>query len=117
MINKFSIFQESIPAQYQDLFDKAQHHEVAGCALKEAIKVVDERSMKEVDAVNAHIDQRGREIAKLDEVVKNLLGRFKAMEQRIRILGEEGLEREDMVASLQVELDDLKMKICRCTAP
>ena len=39
------------------------------------------------------------------------------MEQCVKILEEEGLEREDMVASLQLEVDDLKMKICRCNVP
>ena len=39
------------------------------------------------------------------------------MEQRIKILEEKGLEREDMVASLQLEVDDLKTKICHCNFP
>ena len=73
---------------------------MTGHSLNKSIRVVDERSMKEVDAVNVHVDQRGKEIAEIDEVFKNLLGWFEAMEQHIKILEEEGLEREDMVASL-----------------
>ena len=117
MIDEFSIFQESVPAQYQDLFDKAQHHEMAGRVLNEVIKIFDKRSMKEVDAINAQVDQRGEEITKINEVIKNLLGQFEAMEQCIKFLEEEGLEREDMVVSLQVEVDDLKTKVCHCTVP
>ena len=56
MINEFSIFQESVPAQYQDLFDRAQQYEATSCVLNKLIKVVDERNMKEVDTVNTRVD-------------------------------------------------------------
>ena len=79
--------------------------------------MVDKRSMKEVNAVNTRVDRRGKEIAGIDEVVKNLLGQLEAMEQRVKFLEEEGLEREDMVTLLQIKVDDLKTKICCCEAP
>ena len=81
MVNKFSIFQESVPSQYQDLFDKAQHQETTGRTLNKAIKVVEECSMKEMDTVNACIDQRGKEVAKIDEVVKTLGARAGLLSQ------------------------------------
>ena len=56
VVSKFSIFQESVPSMYQDLFNKAQCHEMARHVLNKAIKMVDEHSMKEVDAVNTQVD-------------------------------------------------------------
>ena len=38
-----------------------------------ALKVVDQRSMKEVDGINERINWRGSEIKEIDDVLKNLL--------------------------------------------
>ena len=46
--------------------------------------------------------------------MKNLLDKFSRMEARMHILEEEGLVREEMITSLQAEVDGLQSKICRC---
>ena len=63
----------------------------------DALKTVNHRSIKEID-----------------DVMKNLLDRFSRMEAWMHILEEEGLVREEMIASLQVEVDSLQLKICHC---
>ena len=83
-------------------------------AFNNALKTVDQRSMKEIDDANERINQRGFGIKEIDGVVKNLLDKFSEMEARMHMLEEEGLVREDMIASLQVEVDSLQLKICRC---
>ena len=70
--------------------------------------------MKEIDNANARIDRRGEEIKEIDDVMKNLLDRFSGMEAWMHILEQEGLVREEMIASLQAEVDSLQTKICCC---
>ena len=83
-------------------------------SFNDALKTVDQCSIKEIDGVNARIDRRGKEIKEIDDVMKNLLDRFSGMEARMHILKEEGLVREEMITSLQAKVDNLQTKICHC---
>ena len=83
-------------------------------AFNNALKTIDQRAIKEIDDANAQVDRRGKEIKEIDDVMKNLLDRFSGMEARMHILEEEGLVREEMIASLQAKVDVLQSKICRC---
>ena len=83
-------------------------------SFNDALKTVDQRSIKEVDDANAQINRRGQEIKEINDVMKNLLDKFSRMEARMHILEEEGLVREEMIASLQAEVDNLQTKICHC---
>ena len=49
-------------------------------AFNDALKIIDQRSMKEVDDANAQIDQRGEEIKEIDDVMKNLIGKISKLE-------------------------------------
>ena len=60
-------------------------------SFNDALKTVDQRSLKEIDDTNARIDRRGKEIKEIDNVMKNLLDKFSGMEARMHILEEEGL--------------------------
>ena len=80
----------------------------------DALKTIDQCSMKEVDDANACIDRRGEEIKEIDDVMKNLVGKISKLEDRMHLLEREALEREEMVVSLQTEVDSLQMKICHC---
>ena len=80
----------------------------------DALKMVDVHSMKEVDNANEQINQRGEEIKEINDIMKNLIGKILRLEDRMHVLEREGLEREDMVASLQAEVDSLQSKICHC---
>ena len=86
-------------------------------AFNDALKVVNQRSMKEVDDTNARIDQRGEEIKEINDVMKNLIGKILRLEDCMLVLKREGLEREDKVALLQAEVNGLQTKICRCNEP
>ena len=57
----------------------------------DALKTVDQSSIKEIDDANARIDRRGEEIKEIDDVMKNLLDKFSGMEAWMHILEEEGL--------------------------
>ena len=76
--------------------------------------MVDIRSMKEIDNVNAWIDRRGEEIKEIDEVMKDLVLKTSRLEDQMQILKREAFEREEMVASLWAKVDNLQTKICRC---
>ena len=73
--------------------------------------------MKEIDDVNERVNCCGQEVKEIDEVMKNLLDCFSKMEEKVCILEEEGLAREEMIASLQVKVEDLQTKICCCNKP
>ena len=70
--------------------------------------------MKEVDDANARINRRGEEIKEIDEVMKDLVLKTSKLEDRMHTLEREALEREDMVALLLAEVDNLQTKICHC---
>lgn len=53
----------------------------------------------------------------IDKVMMSLLDRFSKMEEKVRLLKEEGLACEEMITSLHVEVEDLQMKICHCNKP
>ena len=80
----------------------------------DALKTVNQHSMKEVDNVNERVNQRGEEIKEIDNVMKNLLDRFSGLEEHMHVLEEEGLIREEMITSLQAKVDGLQSKICCC---
>ena len=77
-------------------------------AFNDALKTVDQCSMKEVDDANTWIDQRGEEIKEIDDVMKNLVGKVVKLEDQMLMLKREGLEQEDMVALLQAKVDSLQ---------
>ena len=52
----------------------------------DALKTVNQRSMKEVDDANAWIDWRGEEIKEIDDVMKNLVGKIAKLEDRMLML-------------------------------
>ena len=83
-------------------------------AFNDALKVVDVRSMKEIDDANAQIDRRGEEIKEIDEVMKNLVLKTSKLEDRMQMFEREALEQEEMITSLQAKVDSLQTKICRC---
>ena len=83
-------------------------------AFDNALKTVDQCSMKEVNDANARIDWRGLEIKEIDKVMKNLVLKTSMLEDQMHMLEREALERENMVASLQAKVDSLQTKICRC---
>ena len=83
-------------------------------AFNNALKIVNQHSMKEIDDANEWINQRGLEIKEIDVVMKNLLDRFLGLEEHMHLLEEEGLVWEEMIASLQAEVDGLQLKICCC---
>ena len=60
-------------------------------AFNDALKTVDQCSMKEINDANAQIDRRGEEIKEINDVMKNLLDKFSGMEAQMHILEEEGL--------------------------
>ena len=53
-------------------------------------------------------------VKEIDDVMKNLLDWFSGLEERMHVLEEEGLVQEEMIASLQAEVDGLQSKICHC---
>ena len=57
-----------------------------------ALKTVDQHSMKEIDDANARIDRRGEEIKEIDDVMKNLVEKVLRLEDRAQMLEREGLE-------------------------
>ena len=79
----------------------------------DALKTVDV-PMKEIDDANARINRRGEEIKEINEVMKNLVLKTSRLEDRMQMFEREALEREEMIASLQAEVDSLQTKICRC---
>ena len=83
----------------------------------DTLKTVDQRSMKEVDNANEQINRRGEEIKEINNVMKNLLDKFSGLEEQMHMLKEEGLVWEEMISSLQAEVDSLQSKICRCNEP
>ena len=83
-------------------------------AFNDALKIVDQCSMKEVDDTNARIDRRGEEIKEIDEVMKDLILKISKLEDRMHTLEREFLEREDMVTLLHAKVNVLQTKICRC---
>ena len=56
--------------------------------------------MKEVDEVNDQVNQRGCEVEEINNVMKDLIGKFSGMEERMHVLEEEGLVRKEMIAAL-----------------
>ena len=57
-----------------------------------ALKTVNQRSMKEVDDANTQIDRRGEEIKGIDEVMKNLVLKTSRLEDWMLVLEREALE-------------------------
>ena len=108
------MFQEGIPSKINDVIVRASFLEEGLKAFNDALKTVNQCSMKEIDNVNARINWRGEEIKEIDDVMKNLVGKISKLEDWLRVLKVEGLEREDMVASLQAKVDSLQSKICWC---
>ena len=66
----------------------------------DALKTVNQLSMKEVDEVNDQVNQRGCEVEEINNVMKDLIGKFSGMEERMHVLEEEGLVRKEMIAAL-----------------
>ena len=112
VIREFSVFQEGIPPKINDLSLQTLLLEDDLKAFNDALKTIDQRSMKEVDDTNARVDWRGEEIKEIDDVMKNLVGKISKLEDRMLILEQDGLEQEDMVALLQAKVDSLQLKIC-----
>ena len=83
-------------------------------AFNNALKIVDQRSMKKVDDANAWIDRRGEEIKEIDDVMKNVVEKISKLEDQMHSLERERLERENMIALLQIEVDSLQTRICHC---
>ena len=46
--------------------------------------------------------------------MKNLVLKTSKLEDRMQMLEREALKREEMIVSLQAEVDSLQSKICRC---
>ena len=72
---------------------------------------------KEVNTLIEHVNCRGEETKELDNVMKNLLVRFSTMEDRVRVLEEENIEKAAMVRSLLSEVEWLQGQICHCNKP
>ena len=76
------------PTHCRDRHDLQQEEGLK--AFNDALKTVDQHSMKEVDDVNEQVNQRGDEIKEVDGIVKNLLDKFSGLEECMYVL-EEGL--------------------------
>ena len=61
-------------------------------AFNDALKTVDQCSMKEVDDANTQIDQRREDIKEIDDVMKNLVRKISKLEDRMLVLEREGPE-------------------------
>ena len=105
------MFQEGIPPKIDDLAARVLLLEKGLKAFNDALKTVDQHSMKEVDNVNEWVNRRGEEIKEIDNVMKNLLDRFSGLEEHVHLLKEEGLVWEEMIASLQAEVDGLQAEV------
>ena len=108
------MFQEGIPPKMDDLVARAMLMEEGLKAFNDALKTVDQYSMKEINDANEWINWRGFEIKEIDGVVKKLLDKFSGLEERMHMLEEEGLVQEEMISSLQAKVDSLQSKICHC---
>ena len=86
----------------------------AFCQLNKVVEGINKRVVSEVDTLMDRVNHRGEETKELDNVTKNLLLRFSAMEEHICILEEESVMKSAMVNSLSLEVDFLKEWVCCC---
>lgn len=82
--------------------------------LNKTIEGIDRRVIAEVDTLIEQVNGRGQETKELDEVSKDLLSRFSAMEECICILEEESVMKAAMICLLSLKVDFLKEQVCHC---
>ena len=83
-------------------------------ALNQTVETINHWVILEVDMLIEQVNCWSVETKELNNVTKDLLTRFSAMEAQVHVLEEESIEKAAMVHSLSLEVDFLKERVCCC---